>query len=246
MAELAGDAWQELSGYDGRIAETFRHLFHPGRLTIDYIAGRRARYLPPVKLYLTVSVIFFLLSATAPQLDTRGGLQIGITQSGRDNSIPMTDADRAALIRNIETAPWFMKPMLRAVAQDPEGFRARMFSVMPRVFFGLLPVFAAIVAMFYRGKRFPTALVFAVHVHAFAYLIFAFAEAAKFTRVSAFAALVSLVASVTFAVYVLRSFRAVFGGSWPKTLLKAAGIGFVYSLAAVPAFLIIFVWASLT
>jgi hypothetical protein len=57
---------------------------------------------------------------------------------------------------------------------------------------------------------------------------------------------VAFAATVIFAVYALRSLRAVFGGSWPRTLLKAAGIGFVYSLAAVPAFLIILIWASLT
>ena len=46
--------------------------------------------------------------------------------------------------------------------------------------------------------------------------------------------------------YALRSLRAVFGNTWPLTLAKAAGIGFVYSIAAVPAFFIILVWASLT
>jgi hypothetical protein len=56
----------------------------------------------------------------------------------------------------------------------------------------------------------------------------------------------ALAASVFFAIYALRSLRAVFGGSWPMTIIKAAGIGFAYSLAAVPAFLIILVWASLT
>jgi hypothetical protein len=57
---------------------------------------------------------------------------------------------------------------------------------------------------------------------------------------------VSLVVFVSFAVYVVRSLRAVFGDSWPWTLAKAAGIGVVYSIAALPAFFIILVWASLT
>jgi hypothetical protein len=75
VSELAGDAWQELSGYDGRVAATFRGLLHPGRLTLEYLQGRRARYLSPVRLYLTVSVIYFLIAATAPQI--AGGLRIG-------------------------------------------------------------------------------------------------------------------------------------------------------------------------
>jgi hypothetical protein len=136
--------------------------------------------------------------------------------------------------------------MLKAVAEDAAGFRERMFSIMPRVFFSLLPVFAAIVALFYRNRRFPTALVFAVHLHAFVFLIFTVAEAAKFTRITLLAAGVAAVASAALVVYALRSLRAVFGGRWPITLAKAAGIGFIYSLAAVPAFFIILAWASLT
>lgn len=253
VSELAGDAWQELSGYDGRVAETFRGLLRPGRLTIDYIEGRRARYLSPVRLYLTVSVIYFVLSAAAPDISSRsdntvtgpGGLQIGLTQPGVGSRM-LSEEDRAAVLKDIEGAPWFIRPMLRSIAEDQDGFRARLFTIMPRVFFGMLPVFAAIVALFYRGRRFPTALVFAAHLHAFAFLIFSFSEAAKFSKVPVLAAAIGLVAIVVFVAYALRSFRAVYGGSWPKTIFKAAAIGFAYSLAAVPAFLIILIWASLT
>lgn len=34
-------------------------LFRPGRLTLEYINGRRVRYIQPLRLYLTLSVIFF-------------------------------------------------------------------------------------------------------------------------------------------------------------------------------------------
>ena len=72
------------------------------------------------------------------------------------------------------------------------------------------------------------------------------AEAAKFSHSAVVGAIVGGGVMVGFAVYVLRSLRAVFGDSWPWTLAKAAGIGFVYSIAAVPAFSVILVWASLT
>src|SRR5215207_3013124 len=40
--ELAGDAWQELSGWDGRFVRTFRILIrYPGVLTIEALEGRR-------------------------------------------------------------------------------------------------------------------------------------------------------------------------------------------------------------
>ncbi len=49
---------------DSRFARTMRPLlFHPGRLTRDYLDGRRFRYTPPMRLYLFASIAFFLLAA---------------------------------------------------------------------------------------------------------------------------------------------------------------------------------------
>ena len=40
LRELVGDAWQELSGYDGRVLRTFRHLMRwPGALTLEVLEG---------------------------------------------------------------------------------------------------------------------------------------------------------------------------------------------------------------
>lgn len=38
-------------------------LFQPGKLTNEYIAGRRVHYLPPFRLYLVFSILFFLVAA---------------------------------------------------------------------------------------------------------------------------------------------------------------------------------------
>ena len=252
VTEIAGDAWQELSGYDGRIAATIRGLLRPGFLTREYVAGHRARYLSPVRLYLIVSVIYFVTaSATPPSMSTRsgqveapGGLQIGI--SGRTSGADLSPEERAELLASAEKAPAFLRPLFRAVASDPVGFRARVLTIMPRVFFALLPVFAVIVALFYRGRRFPTSLVFAVHLHAFAFTVFTLSEAAKLPGSIGFAVAVSGVMAVAFAAYALLALRAVFGGSWPATVMKAAAIGAVYMIASLPAFALILAWASLS
>lgn len=253
VRELAGDAWNELTGYDGRVMETIRGLARPGLLTREYIEGRRAHYLPPVRVYLFVSVIYFVIAASVPDemsisdagsISGPGGMQIGITETGEDKA--MSAEDRAALLAEIDTAAWYLRPMIRAMAEDPAGFRQRMFTIMPRVFFVLLPVFAGLVALFYRRRHFPTALVFAVHLHAFAFVVFAISEALKFTGNAHLAERVGAVLAVIFAIYALKSFRAVYGGGWPKTIAKAVGIGFLYLLASIPAFIVIILWASLT
>ena len=50
--------------------------------------------------------------------------------------------------------------------------------------------------------------------------------------------------AIVFTVDALKAFRVVFGGRWPMTIAKAAGIGFVYLVASVPAFFVIMLWAS--
>ena len=198
-------------------------------------------------LYLLVSVVYFVVAASAPTLDGQadgpGGLRIRIdNQSGPQ----MSDEERAQMAAELDDSPWFLRPMFRAMLEDPAGFRQRIFTVMPRVFFALLPVFAAIVALFYRRRNFPTALVFAVHLHAFAFIAFTVTEALKFTGNNHLAERVGAIIALAFGIYALKSFRAVFGGGWPITLAKAVGIGFVYLVAAVPAFIVIILWASWT
>jgi Protein of unknown function (DUF3667) len=250
LRELAGDAWNELSGYDGRIAATFRGLLKPGLLTRRYIEGQRARYLSPVRLYLTVSVIYFLVAAAAPSLDSSGrqtagpGVRFGVT--GTQSNVMVTPEEREELLRQVENAPWVLRPMLRAIANDPTNFRARLFTTMPRVFFAMLPVFAGIVFLFYRRETFPTALVFAAHIHAFAFVALTIGEAFKFTGSLPIATGAGIVVTIGLAAYIFVAFRAVFGGRILSTLGKLTAIGFLYSFASVPAFLIILMWASIS
>ena len=241
VSELAGDAWQELSGYDGRIAATFRNLLRPGRLTVDYLQGRRGRYLPPVRLYLITSVVYFLVAAAAPE--GAGGLRIGVWDD-RGNT-QLSAEDRAAIAAEYAESPWAVRVLLDSIAKDPGAFRARTFTILPRVFFGMLPVFAGIVWLFYRRMRFPAALVFAVHLHAFAFLTGTISEAAKFTGSTAIAITVGVIVLAVVSIYALRAQHVVFGGSWPGTVAKATAIGLLYMIAALPAFAIALIWASM-
>ena len=47
---------------EGRLWQTLKLLLlRPGRLTLEYLAGRRVRYIQPLRVYLTFSLIFFAL-----------------------------------------------------------------------------------------------------------------------------------------------------------------------------------------
>ncbi|MCD4698427.1 MAG: DUF3667 domain-containing protein, partial [Bacteroidales bacterium] len=54
---------EEVFYLDGRIAKTLKVLFlNPGQLTLTYINSSENRYLKPLKLYLIINFIFFLIT----------------------------------------------------------------------------------------------------------------------------------------------------------------------------------------
>ena len=62
--ELLGEILRETLDVDGRACRTIKTLMtQPGLLTHEYLAGRRRSYTPPLRLYLVISVSFFLLVA---------------------------------------------------------------------------------------------------------------------------------------------------------------------------------------
>ncbi|MBT8103833.1 MAG: DUF4286 family protein [Gammaproteobacteria bacterium] len=68
--ELVSDAFGDLFEIDSRLWRTLIPLLaRPGRLTRDYLEGRRARYMPPFRTYLVLSVIFFVVAFFDPRDD---------------------------------------------------------------------------------------------------------------------------------------------------------------------------------
>jgi hypothetical protein len=67
MDEVAHDFVHSVLHLDSTVWRTLRSLvLKPGELTNAFIAGRRASYLPPFRLYLVMSIAFFALSSMLP------------------------------------------------------------------------------------------------------------------------------------------------------------------------------------
>lgn len=56
MRELLRDITRYLLRIDGKFVRTLRLLFSPGRLTREYLAGRRERYERPFRFYLVIFI----------------------------------------------------------------------------------------------------------------------------------------------------------------------------------------------
>src|ERR1044071_4817461 len=62
VGHFAGEAFESIPLAVSRLWRTLLYLLiRPGFLTREFFAGRRVRYLPPFRLYLVISVLFFLV-----------------------------------------------------------------------------------------------------------------------------------------------------------------------------------------
>lgn len=257
--ELAIDAISEFSGWDGRLASTFRALVRwPGTLTLEFLEGRRVRYISPLRLYLTTSVVYFLLAASAPGVrlgdnaTLASGLRVDATVPGTRASAPqrvanatresldrdLTPAERDSALAAIRKAPALMQPFMRRAVTDPAGFKRAILENMPRLLFVLLPAFAGIIALFYRHRKYPEHLYFALHLYAFIFLALAVTEVAKFTQLPIVAIIASTCAVLAIPVYATLAFRRVYGGGVGITIAKELAIGLIYSCVSLVAFVV--------
>ncbi|MDH3442028.1 MAG: DUF3667 domain-containing protein [Gammaproteobacteria bacterium] len=68
--ELISDAFGDLLEIDSRLWQTLIPLLRrPGQLTHDYLQGRRVRYMPPFRMYLVLSLLFFVVAFFDPHED---------------------------------------------------------------------------------------------------------------------------------------------------------------------------------
>lgn len=92
--ELFRDVVGDLFELDSRLWRSLIPLvFRPGKLTRDYLAGRRVYYMPPFRMYLIISLIFFLFSFRGADSDLEANLALDNT--GPELSIVIPDPDES-------------------------------------------------------------------------------------------------------------------------------------------------------
>ncbi len=86
LGALLHEAWHVITHVDGRFWTTlWLLLVKPGQLTLEYFADRRARYMPPVRLYIVISIVFFGLGS----IDSLFKSDVEFTDgSGQKHSVP--------------------------------------------------------------------------------------------------------------------------------------------------------------
>lgn len=73
---------------DGRLFRTLRDLWTPGRVAINYLAGHRARYIAPLRLFVVTSVLTFFVGAAHRRLTGRRQPRDGRPDTGARPAVP--------------------------------------------------------------------------------------------------------------------------------------------------------------
>lgn len=211
-------------------------LLRPGRLTVEYLHGRRRRYLHPIRLYLTTSIVCFLLLqlTSALVVDTR---TLEPASLGADRELTLDlGAGGVRLMRDggfeCDLAPWLCERLKRRYAVEPQrlmlelqGLQSRFLGYLPYAVFLLVPLFAALMQWAYWRRRMHYAehLVFALHLHAFWFTALWIAAIAP--------AAIGGLFQVFVLAYGLLAMHRVYGGRWRYTILRAVAISPVYLAA---------------
>jgi hypothetical protein len=102
---MTRDLLGDMLDWDARIWRTLRPLaFSPGKLTQDYLRGRRASYTPPFRMYVLLSVAFFVIATTGSDpgsalhfsVDGKGGASLQIAGDDGDSGSPPGPAQKVA------------------------------------------------------------------------------------------------------------------------------------------------------
>ena len=244
MGEFASETFESITHADSRLWRTLWLLLSkPGFLTVEFFEGRRARYLPPFRLYLVLSVVLFLVAGSVNHHHAVFvGLSIGDSGSveGVKAETPATDetpeqsAQRLCAGSNFSIGPKSWDPRLREacykVVQDRgQGFVESFYHNLPRALFVLLPILALAMKLMYWRRYYVEHLLFFIHNHAFTFVLFTlFTLAMAITSWSWLIALFILIVLFYPPVYTYRAMRRVYAqGKW-ITRLKFFVLACVY------------------
>lgn len=252
---MLADAIDDQLSINSALPRTLRALFtRPGFLTTEYVAGRIVRYIPPLRLYLVSSILFFLVLSLATALR---GPQAVMEIESTDGESAVAATDRTTVIRVDQGAPFGRIRVDTLAASDttvvfvnfgprwiseiaagrvqelsalpPEEIAGAMlpaiFARAPAGMFLLLPVFAGMLKLVLFDKRrfYAEHFVFALHTHAFTFLVLTGVLAVGSEPLGGIAAL-------GIAVYYFFAMRRFYGLSIGGTLLRAVPLFVAYQV----------------
>jgi hypothetical protein len=256
ISALFHDAWHIATHVDSRFWQTLYILLcRPGRLTKEYFAEHRARYLPPVRVYLVLSVLFFAFGLTTPNKVRVMTLPEGAPASAAKSNSANEDSDTIVLAPGAKTKGffgisscdkietsigWLQGPLRESCRRNIENhgdtIKHAFIANIPKMMFVFVPLMALLMLLLYwRPRRYYVEhLVFFLHNHAAIFLLLliqaSLAWLAAWLAWRTFTGWVIAFISLYSVWYVYKAMRAYYGQGRFLTLTKLGVVGFTYMI----------------
>ena len=229
FGHFVGETAESFTHADSRLWQTLWLLLaKPGFLTTEFFAGRRARYLPPIRLYIVLSVTFFLLLAIIP----------GDSEDRQAAESVVVDVDCKELQYN---GPFkavvqgkLREGCARAVKDGGLGLANAFAKNIPKAMWFLLPVFAAVMLLFWwRPRRlYAEHLLFLIHNHSAVFATMTVVILIDLVLAESIAGFVLFPIPFYLLWYTFRGMRVYYGDSRKLALAKFTTLGIIYAILA--------------
>lgn len=249
-----GDVFESIFNWDSRFFRSLKVLFvSPGKITREYNEGKRARYVPPLRMYLIASVLYFLLSSvtTKQELVTVNNSLSDILENPTDTiplnlgfvSLELTakeildikgynDGQIDSLLQSKGEEPNFLKRVsvrqsVRVLTGEISGFHSQFTSSMSVAMFFLMPIFAIFLMWFFKKNRkfYVEHLVFSIHFHTLVFLLLAVGTALELTPFSTITDSLIYLGILVYGIFYLKRF---YERSWLQTIGRSIVLLIVY------------------
>ncbi|WP_426189743.1 DUF3667 domain-containing protein [Massilia sp. DWR3-1-1] len=234
----AAEFFHEFIGHyvalEGKLWQTLLLLVtRPGRLTADYIAGRRARYVAPLRVYLSLSLLFFALLKFGPGAHLDLGPTDAAAPAGQAVAGQGTGEKNLRLSSGLTglNPAWQKRvDVINAMPADQvvAKFKSTFFSYVPYAMFLIMPLFALYLQLLYLGsaRRYGEHMLFALHSNAFAFLMLGLISVSPWEWLG-------LLLFFWLLAYLPLAMRRVYGGGKRATLARWLVLMMMYGFTTV-------------
>lgn len=249
--------------FDTKFFHTVKTMFlAPGKITLEYNEGKRMLYVPPARLYIFVSVIYFFAAGFALKINSGPGINFSTTitnnEGAKVSSTVLTEQYTEKDISLITQANsiqldsiliskkyqpgWMNRLALKQaglIKIDPKYHIHIMEKVLKSIsisLFFLMPIFALFLHFLFlkQNKLYIQHLIFSIHAHTMFFFILLLSQ---LIYISIKYSVLSW-ALIAALIYLLASMKQVYGNSWGRIFVKFTLLLGMYFAITIGAFII--------
>lgn len=226
IGAFAREFAEEALGLDSRVRLTVPALFlRPGEIAKEYVEGRRARFVPPIRLYLLSSFVMFLVLSQAGVKVDNVTVTVGDTPIRADTIAAPPDPLPGSSAEDLLSQR--ISRGLAQISADPDTFSQLFFNRMAQSMFFLLPAFALLLKAVYRKRPYLHHGVFAIYLHCFVFIVVAITTLPDVMGLARLASPADLLL-LGVPVYLVLAMKRFYGEGWARTLLKGWAVSIAY------------------